>query len=573
MAVYQKEAGVAHGRGFSEADPLGFLAKLTSWMPRPASNGSPQVVTSDAPSNVISCAGHGYVDYDIVRFTNSGGALPGGLTVDTDYWIIYIDANTFMAASTYGNAKDGTEVDITTAGTGTSSVYRYGGGPGWYIREDKSNPQSLTFTADSGTEILTIAAGHDYGHGDNIWVSNSGGALPGGLSASTNYYTIRVDATQIKLATSLQNALAGTAINITSAGTGTHSIIMVEKYIVFCDTAAPAVNDVDTGPNAGPPKFLKASMIVSEAGYIRIQDLCWWDTTLKTGYGLWAGYRIDTSDDADFAYDFRGGAKTMIIQSRIGTAWKCAGISEFTGDAELLEGVDKYGVVQSGVTAGSNVVLQLAAGQAANFTVNNYYFIFDFDAHTWVNCCKVTATDTGTDQITVDVLGQNFPAGSVIGAYVHRWISFGNGNATSIANVLSLSQGVNSKVPYVNAASNTYVIHNQYGIIYGSANGAVCNDFLTRVAPNRKGNWGTEDIYVVEHFFENDSSQTGTTGAREGYGIIENVIATNKGTMSAGQDGRTDGGLEYLYFHAMSALFSGGSTTFAALFLNSTSTT
>jgi hypothetical protein len=568
MAVYQKESGTAHGRGFSEADPLGFLAKLVGWMPRPAANGTPQEFTADAGTDVISAAGHGYVAYDIVRTTNSGGALPGGLAVDTNYWIIYVDSGTFKYASTYGNAKAGIAIDITGAGTGTHSVYKYGGGPGWYIREDKSAPTALAFTADAGTDILTVAAGHNYGAGDLVWVSNVGGALPAGLTASTDYYTIRGSGTEVKLASTLANALLGTAINITGAGTGTHSIIMVEKYIVFCDTAAPAVNDIATGPSAGPPKYLKAILVNSEAGYIRIKNLCWWDTTTKTGYGTWAGYRITTSDDADFAYDFRGGAETMIIQSRIGTAWKCAGITEWTGDAELTEGTDKYGVLQSGVSAGSSVVLQLDTGEAANFTVNNYYFIFDFDGHSWVNCCKVTATNTGTDQITVDLLGQAFPAGAVIAAYAHRWMAFGNGTSPSVVNNNYSSQ---SKIPYVNAASNTYVFHNQTSYIYGSAQAGVCNAFLTKVAPNRKGNWGTEDIYVVEDKWENDIAQSATTGAHEGYGVLKNVIATNVGTMAAGQDGRTDGGFEYLYTLLMSDVFSSGTATYAALFLNTVS--
>jgi hypothetical protein len=572
MAVYQKESGTAHGRGFSEADQNGFLAKLTGWMPRPAADGASQNFTATAATDVISCAGHGYSDLDIVRTTNSGGALPGGLAVDTDYWIIYIDANTFKLASTYGNAKADVAVDITSAGTGTHSVYKYGGGPAWYIREDKSNPTSQTFTADAGTDILTISAGHIHGTGDQIWVSNSGGALPTGLSASTTYYAIRVSSTELKLATSLSNAQAGTAINITSAGTGTHSSIGVEKYIVFCDTAAPTVNDISTGPASGAPKFVKAAMQNDEAGYVRIYYYLWWDTTAQTGYGLWCGYRINTSDDADFAYDFRGGAETMIIQSRIGTSWKCAGVSEFTGDAELLEGVDKFGILQSGITAGSSVVLQLDTGEAANFTVNNYYFIFDFDGHSWVNCVKVTAVDTGTDQVTIDAATYNFPTGAVIAAYAHRYVAFGNGSASSIGNIVNYNQGVLSKIPYINAANNSYVFHNQNTSIRGSCYGAVCNQFLDRVVPNRKGNWGTEDIYIVENRFENSEYQNETTGAREAYGVIKNVIATNVGTMAAGQDGRTDGGLEYLYTLTLNNVFSWGSSSYASLFLNSTST-
>ena len=48
--------------------------------------------------------------------------------------------------------------------------------------------------------------------------------LPAGLSLATDYYVIKVTDTTCKFATSYANATAGTAINITDAGTGTHTI-------------------------------------------------------------------------------------------------------------------------------------------------------------------------------------------------------------------------------------------------------------------------------------------------------------------------------------------------------------
>ncbi len=52
------------------------------------------------------------------------------------------------------------------------------------------------------------------------------GALPTGLAVLTNYYVIRLTADTISVATSLQNALAGTVVGITNAtGSGTHTII------------------------------------------------------------------------------------------------------------------------------------------------------------------------------------------------------------------------------------------------------------------------------------------------------------------------------------------------------------
>jgi hypothetical protein len=46
------------------------------------------------------------------------------------------------------------------------------------------------------------------------------GSLPTGLSASTNYYIIALSANTFTVASSLANAIAGTPVTITSAGTG-----------------------------------------------------------------------------------------------------------------------------------------------------------------------------------------------------------------------------------------------------------------------------------------------------------------------------------------------------------------
>ena len=83
-----------------------------------------------------------------------------------------------------------------------------------------------TFTADASTEILTRATPtKQFELGDRVQLTTTS-ALPGGLSTSTNYYVFPVTPTGagVKLATTLANAYAGTAINVTSAGSGTHTI-------------------------------------------------------------------------------------------------------------------------------------------------------------------------------------------------------------------------------------------------------------------------------------------------------------------------------------------------------------
>jgi len=74
------------------------------------------------------------------------------------------------------------------------------------------------------TDVITVASNFDkWITGMKVRLTTTT-TLPAGLSLATDYFVIRVTATTIKLATSLANAIAGTAINITSAGTGTHTI-------------------------------------------------------------------------------------------------------------------------------------------------------------------------------------------------------------------------------------------------------------------------------------------------------------------------------------------------------------
>ena len=79
-----------------------------------------------------------------------------------------------------------------------------------------------TFTADAATDKLTSAL-HRLQLDDEVFVSNSGGALPGGLAAATRYWVVGINGDTFQLATSKR----GSAIDVTSAGTGTHSFEII----------------------------------------------------------------------------------------------------------------------------------------------------------------------------------------------------------------------------------------------------------------------------------------------------------------------------------------------------------
>ncbi len=88
-------------------------------------------------------------------------------------------------------------------------------------------PTFASTDVDIGTDIIGLAAPHPFATGDPTRFSMITGGLPAPLQADITYYAIDVNSSTIKLATSLANALAGTAIDLTSVGETmvTHTLI------------------------------------------------------------------------------------------------------------------------------------------------------------------------------------------------------------------------------------------------------------------------------------------------------------------------------------------------------------
>lgn len=80
-----------------------------------AGDAVPIAVDSAANTVTVQGAWPALAVGDVLRLSNSGGALPGGLAADTDYYVQAVpSAGSYKLAATAGGA----EIDITSTGTG-----------------------------------------------------------------------------------------------------------------------------------------------------------------------------------------------------------------------------------------------------------------------------------------------------------------------------------------------------------------------------------------------------------------------------------------------------------------------
>jgi len=167
-------------------------------------------VTVNLLNDELYLPNHGLSTGQAVKYSNGGGTTVGGLTHNSTYFVIKRDNSIIRLASTAANAAVGTAVNLTAVGTGT---------------------QTLTVTSlDFTTDTITIP-GHGFLQGELVQYDSQGQTVINGLTTATPYYVIFVNGDNIKLATTPENATAGTAVNLIAspAGVGTHKITSLSK--------------------------------------------------------------------------------------------------------------------------------------------------------------------------------------------------------------------------------------------------------------------------------------------------------------------------------------------------------
>lgn len=79
-----------------------------------------------------------------------------------------------------------------------------------------------TFTAEASTDLITCNA-HGIKKDDQIILASSGGALPAGLATATRYFAVQIQPNKFQVSL----VPDGAVVDITGAGTGTHTLYVV----------------------------------------------------------------------------------------------------------------------------------------------------------------------------------------------------------------------------------------------------------------------------------------------------------------------------------------------------------
>lgn len=107
----------------------------------------------NAGTDTITKTAHGYATGDGPFFIATTGGAPAGLAVLTPYWIIAPTANTFKLATSAANALAGTQIDITSQGTGTHSLTG-----GWAVYDNGTLQTSAQVSLFGQNQIVFVTA-------------------------------------------------------------------------------------------------------------------------------------------------------------------------------------------------------------------------------------------------------------------------------------------------------------------------------------------------------------------------------------------------------------------------------
>ena len=505
MAV-NYEQDICHGRGFTADDADGFLANFAAWVVR-----TPEAVPASK-----STGGPGWYiidDQSVVagspnKFAEVRSAIGGfGSSFDTIAEVEAITTGEF-ALTIDGVSEDITGLDFTgvTTWAGVASVIQIA------VRAASNGAN------DGFEDAICQISEHLY----NDYPPYNDRDLVRRLSIVPGEAGMTITAAAVAGGGGL-DLYGGSYLSLSVS-----ELYSTDPYIVVSDQAAPTA--------FSGAKFIQLKMPTVTAGIVYVYAWMNWDSDIHKGLGMWGFWYLNTYDDADFVYDFRGGTDFLCIATRLGSSWNNVLIDNWNDDSNLIEDNTKVGNIVAATAVGA-VSIEVGVGEGANFTQGNFYFLIDLDSSEGVSYVKID-TIAG-DVITLNAsysLLKTFKAGSLLTPYYQRFYCWGN-------NEYPASREFTSPIRSTRGQEFGTYYSTNYGNCYSEMKPVVMIAALNTLAPDDKSEWAVQKPLVTEA--TNNIYYIGNRA----FGVCKNMYMGNYGTMAIMLNGRTISSKQYIFLN------------------------
>lgn len=169
----------------------------------------------------------------------------------------------FVKTDYYSNLSANSNVKISILG---ATIVDQSVIPG-FIATASSTDGEAADSADATADTFTVADNTDR------WVTGMGVrlassiTLPAGLAPDTNYWLIIASSTTVKFASSYANALAGTAIDFTDAGSGIHTIYSTINTVAYASSPSRVAFNTEAWDRGGYYDNVNNWFVCPMAGY------------------------------------------------------------------------------------------------------------------------------------------------------------------------------------------------------------------------------------------------------------------------------------------------------------------
>lgn len=189
--------------------------------------GGTVACSPNSGTDSIDLTAHGYSNGQRLYITAS--VLPGGLSVNTPYYVVNAGTNSFQLSATVGGAA----IDITSNGTAVfvNSQFRVPNLASRFpVGYSAVAPTTVATFVSRATNVITVSGVDNISHnelqtGQAVFYNTTGTVITG-LTNNTTYYVVRISNTSFSLATTVENANSASVITLTGDGTGTQTFTL-----------------------------------------------------------------------------------------------------------------------------------------------------------------------------------------------------------------------------------------------------------------------------------------------------------------------------------------------------------